>query len=236
MLQNKNSWTFKSCVCACVLGCVLGVLGPPTCLLIGYKDLQVFGAGHTHSWGLFQGRGVEQGQQSKEGHWRSLERWAQLLSLSLLGCTVRRPFPPPPRQVWESRSGMPEESQVCRYVAEPSSSSLCSLHNRPASWEMRGHIERNNVSKQPPFQGLDATFFYRTESRRRGGRQVKRPLILQISLECQPQRKCVYFSFLTAIHRWTGSGCFPEQRHFSLTFRQRAELSEGGHYGWTVSF
>ena len=92
---------------------------------------------------------------------------------------------------------------------------------------MRGHIERNNVSKQPPFQGLDATFFYRTESRRRGGRQVKRPLILQISLECQPQRKCVYFSFLTAIHRWTGSGCFPEQRHFGLTFRQRGRVLRG---------
>ena len=155
VLQNKSSWTFKFCMCVCVCVCVcvglcLGVLGPPTCLLIGHKDLQVFGAGHTHSWGLFQGRGAEQGQQSKEGHQRSLERWAQLLSLSLLGCTDRCPFPPRPKTgVRKQVRDAWGVSQVCLDVAEFSPSSLCSLHNRPR-WEMRWHIERRwqtNVSE-----------------------------------------------------------------------------------------
>ena len=133
------------CVCVCVcVGLCLGVLGPPTCLLIGHKDLQVFGAGHTHSWGLFQGRGAEQGQQSKEGHQRSLERWVQLLSLSLLGCTDRCPFPSPPpptrpppspRQAWESRSGMPGESLRSALML------LSSVQARSAHCTT-GHIER----------------------------------------------------------------------------------------------
>jgi len=43
----------------------------------------------------------------------------------------------------------------------------------------------------------------------------------------------VNFFFSAAIQRWAGAECLscpPEQRHFSLTFRQKGSFSQTDHY------
>ena len=60
-----------------------------------------------------------------------------------------------------------------------------------------------------------------------GDKEVKRRKFCKYHLEWPALgRGCVNFCFLVAIHR-TGSRCFPEQRHFGLTFRQRRRVPWG---------
>ena len=64
---------------------------------------------------------------------------------------------------------------------------------------------------------------------RRWGSKVKRPLsFANITWNGQPRGGAVLIScFLQPSTGGTGSACFPEQRHFGLTFRQRGRVPRG---------
>lgn len=47
---------------------------------------------------------------------------------------------------------------------------------------------------------------------------------------------CVNLFPLRVIHQWTGSGGFPQQRHFGLTFKQRGRVLQAGHYIGSIIF
>ena len=89
-----------------------------------------------------------------------------------------------------------------RRGVEARNSDFIQKANRPRRWQTR-------FPEKPSYQGVDASFFYRTERGRRWGCKVKRPFILQnISSHGHPMgRECVNFFFSAAIHKWVGSEC-----------------------------
>ena len=75
---------------------------------------------------------------------------------------------------------------------------------------------------------MPVSFIEQREGRRWGSKVKKGRKFCKYPQEWPASRMgCVNFFFLAAIHRWTGSGCFPEQRHFGLTFRQRGRVPQG---------
>ena len=125
----------------------------------------------------------------------------------------------------------------------PSPSSTCLPNNRPIirrwgvesrnskfvwkAWHQRRWQTR--VYTVPFHQGLDASFFYRIEGGRRWGSKVKKAIHLTKWFG-QNWGEDVSISFFQQSFtggQGQGISLWTEQRHFSLTFRQRDRIPWG---------